>query len=113
MVLAFFLLINLGHNISAAVQQTWFSGMFPTEVRYSGAGFGYALAGAAGGMVPLVGTVLVANAGGGWLPVALMLMGLCITAMLTGLWSYKWTHEANENAERRAEEATADTVQVR
>jgi MHS family shikimate/dehydroshikimate transporter-like MFS transporter len=102
MVVAFFFLINLGHNISAAVQQTWFSGMFPVEIRYSGAGFGYALAGAAGGMVPLVGTLLVANAGGGWMPVAVLLMGLCIAALLTGLWSYKWTHEARERAEELA-----------
>jgi MHS family shikimate/dehydroshikimate transporter-like MFS transporter len=102
MVLGFFALINLGHNISAAVQQTWFSGMFETRVRYSGAGFGYALAGAAGGFVPLVGTALVAGADGSWLPVALMLAGLCLVACLTGLWSYRWTHEKRERDEARA-----------
>lgn len=99
----FFLLINLGHNISAAVQQVWFSGMFPTEVRYSGAGFGYALAGIVGGIVPLVGTVLVNAAGGSWIPVAAMLAVLCLAAMATGMWSYKWTIEAQEKREVEAD----------
>jgi MHS family shikimate/dehydroshikimate transporter-like MFS transporter len=95
----FFVLINLGHNLSAAVQQVWFSGMFPAEVRYSGAGFGYALAGIIGGIVPLLGTLLVNNSGGSWWPVAIMLIVMCLIAMATGAWSYKWTDEAREKQE--------------
>lgn len=102
----FFLLINLGHNISAAVQQVWFSSMFPAEVRYSGAGFGYALAGILGGIVPLVGTLLVNAAHGSWVPVAAMLTVMCLGAMATGLWSYKWTADAREQREQR--EVAAD-----
>lgn len=93
MTLAFFALINLGHNISTAVQQTWFTGMFDISVRYSGAGFGYALAGAVGGFIPLVATALAGH-DGDWLGVALLLAGLALAALVTGLFAYRWTSAA-------------------
>lgn len=88
--LGFFALINICHNMSTAVQPVWFAGLFDTKVRYSGAGFGYALAGAAGGFVPLIATALVNNANGSWLPVALLLAGLCLIGGVTSIWSYRW-----------------------
>lgn len=90
MILGFFILINLGHNISTSVQQTWFTDMFDARIRYSGAGFGYAVAGAVGGFVPLIATSLLAGSGN-WFPVAALLAAACLTALLASLWSYKWT----------------------
>ncbi len=90
MTLAFFALINLGHNVSTAVQQTWFTGMFDISVRYSGAGFGYALAGAVGGFIPLVATALAGHSGN-WLGVALLLGSLALAALVTSLFAYRWT----------------------
>ncbi|PBC51632.1 MFS transporter [Rhodococcus sp. ACPA1] len=90
MILGFFILINLGHNISASVQQTWFTDMFDARIRYSGAGFGYAVAGAVGGFVPLTATALLGDSGN-WTPVAILLAAASLVALVTGLWSYKWT----------------------
>ena len=89
--IGFFLIINISHNMSASVQQVWFSSMFDVKVRYSGAGFGYSLGGAAGGFIPLIATALVNRAHGSWFPVAMLLAGCCLIACLTGLWSYRWT----------------------
>lgn len=94
MVLGFFILMNLGHNISVSVQQTWFTDMFDARIRYSGAGFGYAVAGAIGGFVPLIATALLGDSGN-WAPVAIMLAVACLVALLAGLWSYKWTGRQN------------------
>lgn len=90
MILGFFILINLGHNISTSVQQTWFTDMFDARIRYSGAGFGYAVAGAVGGFVPLIATALL-DESGNWTPVVILLAGASAVALATGLWSYKWT----------------------
>jgi MHS family shikimate/dehydroshikimate transporter-like MFS transporter len=93
-ILAYVALINLGHNVSAAVQQTWFTSMFKPAIRYSGAGFGYALAGAAGGFVPLIATALL-GPDGNWVPVAAMLAAMCAVAGLTSLVSYSWTERGS------------------
>ncbi|RQZ62321.1 MFS transporter [Burkholderia sp. Bp9004] len=90
--LGFFALINVCHNMATAVQPVWFAGMFDTKVRYSGAGFGYALAGAAGGFMPLVATALVNRAHGSYHPIALLLGGLCLIGGLTSLLSYRWVN---------------------
>jgi MFS transporter, MHS family, shikimate and dehydroshikimate transport protein len=89
--LGFFAIVNICHNMSASVQQVWFSSMFDVKVRYSGAGFGYSLGGAAGGFIPLIATALVNHAHGSWFPVAMLLAGCCFAACLTGVWSYRWT----------------------
>jgi MHS family shikimate/dehydroshikimate transporter-like MFS transporter len=92
MILGFFALINLGHNISTCVQQTWFTDMFEVRIRYSGAGFAYALAGAVGGFIPLIATALMASSGS-WVPAAALLAGLCLVALISSLWSYKWANK--------------------
>jgi len=92
MILGFVVLINLGHNISTCVQQTWFTDMFDVRIRYSGAGFAYALAGAVGGFIPLIATALMASSGS-WAPAAALLAGLCLIALVSSLWSYKWANK--------------------
>ncbi|MGR3911517.1 MFS transporter [Burkholderia sp. SR8] len=92
MILGFFALINICHNMSTAIQPVWFAGLFDTKVRYSGAGFGYALAGAAGGFMPLIATALVSRAHGSYMPIALLLAGFCLVGGLTSLWSYRWVN---------------------
>ncbi|YCK79859.1 MFS transporter (plasmid) [Arthrobacter sp. D3-18] len=89
MILGFVALINLGHNISTRIQQTWFTDMFDVRIRYSGAGFAYALAGAVGGFIPLIATALMAISGS-CVPAAVLLPGLCLIALVSSLWSYKW-----------------------
>ncbi|MEV4730094.1 MFS transporter [Saccharopolyspora sp. NPDC049426] len=95
--LSFVALINLGHNISACVQQTWFTDLFDARIRYSGAGFAYALAGAVGGFIPLTATALLAfNLG--WYPVAGLVTGLCVLSVVAALWSHRWTTSAGESS---------------
>lgn len=88
--LGFFALINICHNMATSVQPVWFAGLFETNVRYSGAGFGYALAGATGGFMPLIATLLLNQFDGSYMPVALMLGGLCLFGGLISVWSYCW-----------------------
>ncbi|VXB88792.1 MFS transporter [Citricoccus sp. K5] len=92
MILGFMALINLGHNISTCVQQSWFTDMFDVRIRYSGAGFAYALAGAVGGFIPLIATALLASTGS-WMAAAALLAALCLVALVSGLWSYKWASQ--------------------
>ncbi|XVQ07713.1 MFS transporter [Spirillospora sp. CA-255316] len=88
MALGFFMLINLGHNLSTCVQQTWFTDMFDARIRYSGAGFGYAVAGAVGGFVPLIATAI--SRSGDWMPVTLLLAVASLLALTAAMWSHKW-----------------------
>lgn len=89
MIIGFMALINLGHNISTCVQQSWFTDMFDVRIRYSGAGFAYALAGAIGGFIPLIATALLASTESWWSAAAL-LATLCLIALFSSLASYKW-----------------------
>jgi MHS family shikimate/dehydroshikimate transporter-like MFS transporter len=93
MTLGFFAMVNVCHNMSGAVQPVWFARIFDMKVRYSGAGFGYALAGAVGGFFPLIAAALVTHANGAWQPVAGFVAAVCLIGGLAGWWSYRWTVE--------------------
>jgi MFS transporter, MHS family, shikimate and dehydroshikimate transport protein len=57
--------VNLGHDLMYGPQAAYFSELFGTRVRYSGASLGYQLASVfAGGFAPLIATALLAAGGG-------------------------------------------------
>ena len=55
--------VNLGHDLMYGPQAAWYSEMFGSHVRYSGASMAYQLASIAGGIAPLVATKLMATNG--------------------------------------------------
>jgi MHS family shikimate/dehydroshikimate transporter-like MFS transporter len=62
--LAVVLGVNLGHDSMYGPQAAYFSELFGTRVRYSGASLGYQLASVfAGGLAPLIATALLASSG--------------------------------------------------
>jgi metabolite-proton symporter len=57
--------VNFGHDLMYGPQAAYFSELFGTRVRYSGASLGYQLASVfAGGFAPLIATALLAAGGG-------------------------------------------------
>jgi MFS family permease len=84
-----FLAITLGlvtHAAMYAPQAAFFSELFGTDVRYSGASFGYQLASPlAGGLAPLIATALLERSGGQPWPVSLYLI-LLASITIVSVW---------------------------
>jgi MFS transporter, MHS family, shikimate and dehydroshikimate transport protein len=75
--------INLGHDLMYGPQGAYFSELFGTRVRYSGASLGYQLASVfAGGFAPLIATALLAAGGSSLVALYVVGMGL-ITVVAT------------------------------
>jgi len=55
--------MNLGHDLMYGPQAAWYSELFASHVRYSGASLVYQLASIAGGVAPLIATKLMATSG--------------------------------------------------
>ncbi|MGA9520737.1 MAG: MFS transporter [Myxococcaceae bacterium] len=73
----------IGHAAMYGPQASFFSELFGTRVRYSGASLGYQLASVfAGGLSPLIATALVAWSGGPAWPVALYVGGLSVITLV-------------------------------
>ncbi|MFM7607027.1 MAG: MFS transporter, partial [Prosthecobacter sp.] len=93
--------VSLGLIIHSAMygpQAAFFSELFGTRVRYSGASLGYQLASPlAGGLAPLIATALLARAGGGSWPVALYLIGLDGVTILSVWWAEETNHKSLED----------------
>ncbi len=63
--LAIVLAVNVGHNLMYAPQATYFAELFATRVRCSGVSLAYQVTSAfAGGLAPLIATLLLAANGG-------------------------------------------------
>jgi MFS transporter, MHS family, shikimate and dehydroshikimate transport protein len=78
--------VNIGHDLMYGPQAAYFSELFGTRVRYSGASLGYQLASVfAGGFAPLIATALLA-AGGSSL-VALYVTGLGVITVVATLFA--------------------------
>jgi MHS family shikimate/dehydroshikimate transporter-like MFS transporter len=74
MVLAIVMALVLGHAAMYGPQASFFSELFGTRVRYSGASLGYQLASViAGGLSPLIATGLLKRYGASW-PIALFII---------------------------------------
>lgn len=101
--LAIILALVVGHAAMYGVQGAFFSELFSTRVRYSGASLGYQLASVfAGGLSPLIAVALLGWSGSYW-PVAVYLgfMALItIAAVYFATESYRDDIEAPHAAER-------------
>ncbi|MBE7494377.1 MAG: MHS family MFS transporter [Verrucomicrobiaceae bacterium] len=74
----------IGHSAMYGPQAAFFSELFGTRVRYSGASLGYQLASPlAGGLAPLVATALLAQSGGKPWPVALYLIAMAAITLVS------------------------------
>jgi MFS family permease len=82
MMLAVVAALAAGHAAMYGPQASFFSELFGTRVRYSGASLGYQLASViAGGLSPLIATGLLRRTGASW-PIALYVIGLAsVTAV--------------------------------
>ncbi len=82
----------IGHSAMYGPQAAFFSELFGTRVRYSGASLGYQLASPlAGGLAPLIATALLDwSAGHSW-PVAVYLTGMALITLVS-VWRAEETH---------------------
>ena len=86
--------INLGHDLMYGPQAAYFSELFGTRVRYSGASLGYQLASVfAGGFAPLIATALLAANGGDPTLVALYMVGLGLITVVATLLAPETVHK--------------------
>lgn len=74
--LAYLVAINIAHNLNDAVESSFFSELFGSRVRYSGAAMGHQLGGALTGFTPLIAAALAAA--GGWTYVAAYAVIACL-----------------------------------
>lgn len=82
----------IGHSAMYGPQAAFFSELFGTRVRYSGASLGYQLASPlAGGLAPLIATWLLGRSGGDPAPVAAYLI-LMSAITLACVWLAEETH---------------------
>jgi MHS family shikimate/dehydroshikimate transporter-like MFS transporter len=80
--LAIVLGINCGQMIGFGVGAPWYSELFPTRMRYSGASLGFQIGAAlSGGLTPFIAAALLAWSGGATWPISLYLIGC---GLLTG-----------------------------
>jgi len=88
MVLSVVLALVLGHAAMYGPQASFFSELFGTRTRYSGASLGYQLSSViAGGLSPIIATLLLKRTGSSW-PISLFIMGMAtITAISVWLAS--------------------------
>lgn len=82
----------IAHAAMYAPQAAFFSELFGTDVRYTGASIGYQLASPlAGGLAPLISAALLEWSGGKPWPVALYLVGLSAITLVS-VWLASETH---------------------
>ena len=75
--LAIVLAVNIGHDLMYGPQAAYFSELFATRMRYTGASIGYQLASVfGGGFAPLIAVALLAAGGDEPYLVALYMMGM-------------------------------------
>ena len=95
--------VNLGHDLMYGPQAAYFSELFGTRVRYSGASLGYQLASVfAGGFAPLIATALLAANGGDPTLVALYMMGMGLISVVATLYATE-TYEKDVHEDEREE----------
>ncbi|HEX5619999.1 MAG TPA: MFS transporter [Solirubrobacteraceae bacterium] len=95
--------VNIGHDLMYGPQAAYFSELFGTRVRYSGASLGYQLASVfAGGFAPLIATALLAS--GGSTLVALYITGLGAISVIATLFAREtYQTDIHEDDERERE----------
>ncbi|MBB6377434.1 MHS family shikimate/dehydroshikimate transporter-like MFS transporter [Pseudonocardia eucalypti] len=107
-VCAFALGMAVGHGVMYGVQASFLAELFGANVRYSGASLGYQLAAPiGGGLVPVVATYLVADAGGKTWPVSLMMIGFAAVT-IAAVWVARETAHGTESTSTAPEQAWAE-----
>jgi MHS family shikimate/dehydroshikimate transporter-like MFS transporter len=91
--------VAIGHAAMYGPQASFFSELFGTRVRYSGASLGYQLASVfAGGLSPLIATQLIISSGGSARPVAIYMVGLAvITAVSVWFAAETFKHDISSD----------------
>src|ERR687886_1246601 len=93
----------IGHDPMYGPQAAYFSELFGTRLRYSGASLGYQLASIVGGGIsPLIATSLLALGGGHWWLIALYTAGLSIITIVATYLASE-TYQEDITAERPEE----------
>jgi len=93
LVLAVVLALVLGHAAMYGPQASFFSELFGTRVRYSGASLGYQLASViAGGLSPLIATSLLKRTGASW-PIALLVVVMAAVTTVSVYWADETAHQ--------------------
>jgi MFS transporter, MHS family, shikimate and dehydroshikimate transport protein len=101
--LALALGLALGHDLMYGPQAAYFSELFGTRLRYSGASIGYQLGGMVTGTVPFIATALLAWAEGHWWPIAVY-MGVNSLVTILATYLTPETYQEDITAERREEQ---------
>ncbi len=84
--------LAVGHAAMYGPQASFFSELFGTRVRYSGASLGYQLASViAGGLSPLIAIGLLRRAGSSW-PIALFIVGMAAVTAVSVFLSTETAH---------------------
>ena len=92
MVLAIVLALVFGHSAMYGPQASFFSELFGTRVRYSGASLGYQLSSViAGGLSPLIATGLLKRYGASW-PIALFIVVLAAVTIVSVYFAAETAH---------------------
>jgi MFS family permease len=92
MTLAIVVALVGGHSAMYGPQASFFSELFGTRVRYSGASLGYQLASAiAGGLSPLIAITLLQRTGVSW-PIALFVVGMAAVTTVSVLLASETAH---------------------
>lgn len=92
MVTAIVLALVLGHSAMYGPQASFFSELFGTRVRYSGASLGYQLASViAGGLSPLIAAGLLKRYDASW-PIALFIIGMAAVTTVSVYWAAETAH---------------------
>ncbi len=100
MMLAVASALVFGHAAMYGPQASFFSELFGTRVRYSGASLGYQLASViAGGLSPLIATGLLRRTGSSW-PIALFVVGMAIVTTVAVYLATETAHDDIAAAER-------------
>ena len=99
--------LSIAHASMYGPMSASFAELFSTRVRYSGVSIGYQLASIiGGGLGPLIGTSLVAAAGGAFWPVVVWMVVLCIITLVSVLVAAETFRGGEFLAEQPGEPAT-------
>ena len=92
MVLAIVMALVFGHSAMYGPQASFFSELFGTRVRYSGASLGYQLSSViAGGLSPLIATALLRQYGASW-PIALLIIVMAVVTTVSVYFAAETAH---------------------
>ncbi len=106
MVLAIVLALVFGHSAMYGPQASFFSELFGTRVRYSGASLGYQLSSViAGGLSPLIATGLLRRYGASW-PIALLIVGMGLVTAISVYLAAETAHSEMGSKHTRIPRAT-------